>query len=343
MRLFYRLLTVSSAVIATSCFTLMNSPSADAQGIRTRTMMRIFWQDRGTDKLSWADLTKGDKWAIKRGWIQGFPKLDPEKQGLGRMNRNSNGKLVVGMISRENSDSQSGWVAVDPGTFEEPHGNHTHWKYTGEPKVTAMNRDANEGNPGLIAVPSLPGTMQVNQLTLENDEDIRKHLQTGQFKVDRHWVLVTTGQGDQATLCMINSQSVPPSVVKLRIPVAEGLQLSTPETTLSMGERLAFLFQGRIDAAAEVQEQLTSVELDPNRDGDLSDARVRKTIPVGASQVDGWHSIAFDAYGRNAVFTEPRDGVLNVLSVQDLQILARFKVGGIPDRVIAVGAPEHFH
>ena len=206
-----------------------------------------------------------------------------------------------------------------------------------------MNRDANEGNPGLIEVPSLPVTMQVNHLTPENDEEIRKHLLTGQYKVDRHWVLVTTGEGDQATLCMINSQSVPPSVVKLRIPVAEGLQLSTPEMTLSMGERLAFLFLVRIDAAAEVQEQLTSVELDPNRDGDLSDARVRKTIPVGASQVDGRHSIAFDAYGRNAVFTEPRDGVLNVLSLQNMQILARFKVGGIPDRVIAVGAPEHFH
>ena len=89
------------------------------------------------------------------------------------------------------------------------------------------------------------------------------------------------------------------------------------------------------------------MELDPNRDGDLSDARVRKTIPVGSSQIDGdvdvKPEIAFDAYGRNAVFTEPRDGVLNVLSVQNMQILARFKVGGIPDRVIAVGAPEHFH
>ncbi|MFN8711197.1 MAG: hypothetical protein ACK50J_31375 [Planctomyces sp.] len=142
---------------------------------------------------------------------------------------------------------------------------------------------------------------------------------------------------------MINTQSVPPSVVKLRIPVAEGLQLSTPETTLSMGDRLAFLFQVRIDASGDTQEQLTSVELDPNRDGDLSDARVRKTIPVGASLVNGHHAISFDAYGRNAVFTEPGEGVLNVLSVQNMQILARFKVGGVPDRVIAIGAPEHFH
>ena len=340
MRLFCRLLTVSSALIAITCFTAITASSAGAQGIRTRTMMRIFCQDRGTDKLSWADLTKGEKWGIKRGWIQGFPKLDAEKQNLGVMNRTNNGKLVVGVLDHENSDSQSGWVTIDPGTFEEPHGNHTHWKYIGEPKVTAMSGDS---NPGLSEVPSLPGTMQVNQLTLENDEDIRNQLQAGRFKVDRHWILLTTGQGDQATLCLISSQSVPPSVVKLRIPVAEGLQLSTPEMTLSMGERLAFLFQVRTDVAVEVQEQLTSVDLDPNRDGDLSDARVRNTSPVGASQVDGQHSIAFDAYGRNAVFTEPADGVLNVLSVQNMQILARFKVGGVPDRVIAVGAPEHFH
>jgi hypothetical protein len=328
--------------IAVLCFTSMASPSADAQGIRTRTMMRIFWQDRGTDKLSWADLTKGEKWGIKRGWIQGFPNLDPEKNDLGQM-QYSNGVLVVGVKDLENGQLQSNGVSVNTGAFEEPHGNHTHWKYSIEPKAVAQKPGSDQGKPVLNAGSALPGTIQVNQLPLENEEDIRTQLQSGQFKVDRHWVLVTTGQGDLATLCMINTQSVPPSVVKLRIPVAEGLQLSTPETTLSMGDRLAFLFQVRIDASGDTQEQLTSVELDPNRDGDLSDARVRKTIQVGASLVNGHQAISFDAYGRNAVFTEPGEGVLNVLSVQNMQILARFKVGGVPDRVIAIGAPEHFH
>ena len=43
------------------------------------------------------------------------------------------------------------------------------------------------------------------------------------------------------------------------------------------------------------------------------------------------------------VFTEPADGILNVMSLQNLRIVARFRVGGVPDSIVAVGAPEHFH
>lgn len=72
--------------------------------------------------------------------------------------------------------------------------------------------------------------------------------------------------------------------------------------------RDAFLFQDQAEADSDIQEQLTIVELDPNKDRDFSDARVKTTIPIGASQVEGHHghhAIPFDAYGRRAIFTEP--------------------------------------
>lgn len=376
MNSFSRLGRTSFALAAVFCSTAMAAPTANAQTVRTKTMMRIFWQDRDTDQLSWADITATDKWNMKRGWIEGFPKLDAEKQDLVQMQHN-NGMLVVGVRDHDDGQFQSGWVSIDTGVFEEPHGNHTHWKYTRTPKITGMKLDTNQGNPAHLYVydnnfylandqkkvffapadgvcwvsadlslQKTAETVQINHLSLGQNEEAAKPLRTGAFTNERNWVLCTTGQGDQATLCLINAQSTQPTVVKLKIPAADGLRLTTPETVLSLGKRYALLFQDRTDEDSEVPEQLTVVELDPNRDRDFSDARSETMIPVGASKIDGHHghhAMAFDAYGRHAVFTEPGPGILNVFSLKDMKVVARFKVGGSPDSIVAVGAPEHFH
>ena len=459
-------LAIFKTVIPTAaiCLAVATTTHVEAQTIRTKNMMRIFWQDRDTDQLSWADITSADKWGIKRGWVSGFPKLDADKQDLVQM-KASNGMLLVGVRDQDEGKFQSGWVSIDTGVSEEAHGDHSHWKYTGTPKVTGKKLDADQGNPAHLYVydnnfylandkkngfsrlqPSLlkqassasgsgkyfsgggghitmaavnnsvaysswidgggpnagrvdvvslnqsgepkiaysfalpsgvihgatansgkvffapadgicwvdadlslqktAETVQVNHLSLGKDEEADKPLRTGAFTNERNWVLCTTGKGDQSTLCLINAAAAQPSVVKVNIPVADGLKLTTPATVLSLGKRYAFLFQDRTDAESDVQEQLTVVELDPNRDRDFSDARVKTTIPVGASKIEGHsghHAIAFDAFGRNAVFTEPGTGILNVLSLSNLKVVARFKVGGCPDSIIAVGAQDHFH
>lgn len=454
--------TMTSFVLAVVfCLSAVTGSSADAQAVRNRILMRVFWQDRETAQLSWADITSGDKWGIKRAWIHGFPMVDAENQELAPM-KHHNGVLVTGVRDHQDGTLQSGWISVDTGVFEEPHGNHTHWKYAGLPQVTGMKLDAHQGNPGQLSVsenifylahdqkngfsqlqPSLlkqassasesakffsgggshialaavndavaysswddesgpnggrvdvvplrqagmpkiaysfqlpsaaihgithnsgkvflapadgicwvkvdlslketAESVQVNYLSLGQDELSDRPVRTGTFSNARNWVLCTTGEGDQSKLCLINAESADPSVVKVNVPAADGLRLTAPETVLSLGNRYAFLFQERTDAVNGVQEQLTVVELDPDRNRDFSDARIRTTIPVGASRTEGHHAIAFDAYGRYAAFTEPGEGILNLFSLQEMQVVARFKVGGSPDRIVAVGAPEHFH
>ena len=162
---------------------------------------------------------------------------------------------------------------------------------------------------------------------------------------ERNWVLFTAN-GEQPSLCMCNAAAGQPGLLKLPIPVEQGLRLSEPKTKLSLGKRYAFFFLEREDAGSELQEQLVVIELDPNRDFDFSDARVAKQIPVDASKIDGdrgHHQICFDAFGRFAVFTNPGDGLLSVMTLNDLVVRVRFRVGGVPERVVAVGAPEHFH
>ncbi|MEZ6129788.1 MAG: hypothetical protein R3C59_13980 [Planctomycetaceae bacterium] len=464
MKLFTLRHRFTLGVAAVLCVIAATSSHANAQTIRVKNMMRIFWQDRDTDQLSYADITASDKWGIKRGWISGFPKLDAERQDLVQM-KASQGVLVVGVRDHDDGKHQSGWVSIDTGVFEEAHGDHSHWKYTGTPRVTGTKLDAEQGNPAHLCVydnnfylandqkngfsrlqPMLlkqtssasgsakffPGggshitmasvnnsvaysswidgggpnagrvdvvslnqtgepkiaysftlpsgvihgatansgkvffapadgicwvnadlslqktaeTVQVNHLSLGKDEEADKPLRTGAFTNERNWVLCTTGKGDQSALCLINAEAAQPSVVKVSIPVADGLRLTTPETVLSLGNRYAFLFQDRTDAESDVQEHLTVVELDPNRDRDFRDARVKVSIPVGASKIDGHHghhAIDFDAFGRYGVFTEPGEGMVNVFSIKDMRVVARFKVGGSPDSIVVVGAQDHFH
>ena len=427
---------------------------------QSRTATRVFWQDRETDQLWYADLVIRDRLSFLRGRVAGFPALDPSQQNLEQM-QHCQGILLIGVRDNADGNNKSGWLAVDTGAVEQPHGNHTHWRYLRKPSVKTLKLDAAQGNPSHVYVydnqfyvtndkrngftkadpvalmasgrtadsffssggnqvtlavvnslaysawgddegpnvgridvirttqgaseiansfklptgairaathnsgkvffapaegvcwvradaPLIQNTESttVNHLSLGTDSASAVPRRTHKFANAGSWVLFATSSTDEAALCMVNAASTQPPVVKLAIDVSEGLTLTPPKTTVSMGRRYAYLFQERVDAGSDVQEKLTIVELDPNRDRDFADAQVKQTLPVGASRVDGeygHHDISFGAYGRNAVFTEPGTGIINIMALPEMRVVARFRVGGSPDRVIAVGATEWHH
>lgn len=432
---------------------------ASAQ-LRQKVITRVFWQDRETQKLSYADLLTTNRWLIRRGEIAGFPTLDTEKQSLVQM-KHSDGVLLVGVRDSDNGEVQSGWVSIDTGVVKEPHGNHSHWRYKRKPTAGVVTLDDDQGNPAHVYVydrqfyvandkkngftranptdllsrretaatfsrgggnhitlaavenslvystwidgggphagqvdvvnlkaPSevaysfkLPSgvihgathnsgrvffapadgicwvdadlklqesgeTVSVNHIPLGTDPETDQPLRTGAFENMRNWVLFSTGSADKSALCLIDAAADSPKLIKVNIDVADGLKLMTPKCVLSLGRRYAFLFQDRTDADSDIPEKLTIVELDPNRDRDFKDARLKATISVGPSKVEGHHghhAITFDAFGRHAVFTEPATGMLNVMALPSMRIVARFRVGGVPHAIQAVGASEHFH
>lgn len=446
---------------------LTYEPTAGAQTVRPKTVTRIFWQDRESAKLSWADVVATSKWNLKRGWVDGFPKLDSTSTVPGQMA--SAGSIVAVAFQSQTgaADPTVGLVFLDSGVFEEPHGNHFHWRYSRKPSVTKKTmQDFADGRVSaaavdraiyvtgvsrgsftrfdagrLHAVSSLnkPGTGSVSEsysgvggaaIAVVNDSvayaawDDRDASQSGRvdvvdltkpgedcvaysfripgggiraaaavsgmvffaaaegvfsvradlkpansavnidgpelmrpansdtplqpeaFVVERDSLIFTTGSGAEAALYIVDSSADALQVKCLPIPAMEGLRPSVPKTRLSLGRRNAFIFQGRTDAESDAQEQLVVVDLDPNRDRRFSDARIRTTRSVGASKVSGEfgrHDICFDSFGRYAVFTEPGTGILNLMALNNLKIVARFRVGGAPDNIVAVGAPEHFH
>ncbi len=433
---------------------------ADDRGPR---IARVLWQDRDKDTLMWGEVHGGAKWIVSASPVKNFPKLDVAKQDLTQM-EHAAGHLLVGVSDNDDGKFQSGWVVVDTGVREEPHGDHSHWKFVSTPSTKSSRLDTDQGNPAhlylynghfylandkkngfthidpkdMIARPAqecgtfcagggnhitmaavdntvcyatwidgggpnmgrvdvvnlkktsgykiaysfkLPTgvihgatansgkvffapddgvcwvdadtsltksaeTVVVNHVSLGKEEGAEKPNRTGAFVNHRNWVLFTTGGGgEKSSLCLLDAKAAQPTIVKLPINVADGLSLTTPEVVLaSGGKRYAFLFQDKQEG--ELQEQLTVVDLDPNGDRNFSDAAIAKTIPVPASKVDGHHghhSVSFDSEGRTACFTNPGDGTIWVMSLQDLAIRAKAVVGGTPGAIVAIGAPEHKH
>ncbi len=426
-------------------------------------LTRLLWQDRDKDALMWGEVHSGETWVVTASPVKGFPKLDVEKQDLVQMEQ-SEGMLLVGVRDNDNGKHQSGWVAVDTGVREVPHGNHSDWQYLASPTVKSSRLDMDQGNPahlylyngtffmandsrngfthltpaelatksaaacgtfctgggnhitmaavdntvcystwidgggpnkGRVDVVNLKKadgdklaytfmlptgvihgatanagkvffapadgicwvdadttltktaeTVVVNHISLGTEEGAERPNRTGAFVNHRNWVLFTTGGPEgKSSLCLLDATAAAPSIVKLPIEVADGLSLTTPEVVLAAGgKRYACLFQDRKEG--DVQEQLTIVDLDPNGDRNLSDATISRTIPVPASKVDGHHghhSISFDSEGKLACFTNPGDGSIWVMTLKDLEVRAKSKVGGTPAAISAIGAAAHHH
>lgn len=116
-------------------------------------MARIFWQDREKKTLMWGELVKIGNGLILRnsGQVPGFPKLDKERNELVQMDRIGS-LLVVGIRDDDDGKLNSGWVAIDVGVDEMPHGNHSDYNYRNPPRVIAKVLDKSQGNPAHLYV-----------------------------------------------------------------------------------------------------------------------------------------------------------------------------------------------
>jgi hypothetical protein len=118
-----------------------------AQGAEPRITTRLFFQDDETHALKWADVTAGDTLQLTNvALVDGFPKLDSERQSLVQM-ESAAGFLLIGVRDEDEGKFQSGWILVETGVEEEEHGDHSHWSYPQPPRVRAALLDDKQGNP----------------------------------------------------------------------------------------------------------------------------------------------------------------------------------------------------
>jgi hypothetical protein len=184
---------------------------------------------------------------------------------------------------------------------------------------------------------------QVTVHTIDLGKDGEKPLRTGAFATHDRWVLCVTGQGSASKLVVIDAAAQEPTPQFVSLAGVSGTKPVTPVIMkTAAGRYLALVFHDR-SPGSDAQDSLDVVDLDPNRDGNWSDAQLVKSLPVGPSAVSGHfghHDAAADADGRCAFITNPGDGTIAVLSLKDLEFVATFKVGGMPTMIIARGGLE---
>jgi len=182
---------------------------------------------------------------------------------------------------------------------------------------------------------------KVHHLSLGKDGE--RPRRTGGFTTFGRHVAFVSGGGEAATLGLVDASQSTPAVVTLPIRMAAGnrpagLEIVQPRRKSPQ----AFVFHDHEDGT-EAPNRLTIVELDPNDDGSWQDARAAHETDVGKARVEGHgghHCIAFDADRRRAIFSNPGDGTLTVMTLHDRKVVGQFKVGGAPSKVLAIGGVE---
>ncbi len=180
--------------------------------------------------------------------------------------------------------------------------------------------------------------LKFNHLSLGTVDDRPKR--TGAFEVFGQHVGFVSGRGTHAELCLLDAAQAEMELIRLPLQMHKenspaGLTFLQPRK----GSPLAFVFH---DHGAEVEApyQLSVIEVDPNRDDNWRDAQLAKVLDVGRANVQGHyghHSLTFDADRRRGVFTNPGDGTLVVLNIEDRQPATEFTVGGEPSKILAIG------
>jgi hypothetical protein len=183
--------------------------------------------------------------------------------------------------------------------------------------------------------------VKVHHIDLGKDGD--KALRTGAFVNHSHYVLFNTGKAEKSELVLLDAKKDEIKPIRVPLAVKPGTRALTPILGVTPEKKaFAFIFHDRAKDV-EAEDVLEVVAMDPNGDGDCSDAKVIKTLKVGKSEVEGHfghHDLAFDADGRYGFITNPGNGTVSVLSLKKMEIVATLNVGGKPGAVIAVGGRE---
>jgi hypothetical protein len=192
-----------------------------------------------------------------------------------------------------------------------------------------------------LAAAQRPEEVQVHHISLGVQDE--KPRRTGAFAQHKNYVVLVTGRAEGTSLVLLNAREAKPAPIEIPLKLKAGQKAVTPRVVQTAdGRAVAFVFHDH-EKEDDVADELTLVDLDPNRDGECRDARIIKTIPAGKSAVEGHfghHDVDFDADARWAFITNPGDGTIDVLSLKDLERKSTHKVGGTPTALVVRGGRE---
>ncbi|MFG0266442.1 MAG: hypothetical protein ACF8AM_15040 [Rhodopirellula sp. JB055] len=188
-----------------------------------------------------------------------------------------------------------------------------------------------------LEVDDAADSVQVNQLEIGTDPE-GNPLRTGAFATLGDQVVFTSGKADQSRLCFVDASCDQPTVQTMKMELASDQSLRTPIVGKGSGGRPIALCFAESKEAPDT-DQLYVVELDPDGNGDFSDAKAGEPIAVGPSQIEGHfghHDAVFLPRGRQVAITNPGDASLWVISLTDQSVKAKFDCEGMPTSLASI-------
>ncbi|MEO9592696.1 hypothetical protein [Rhodopirellula bahusiensis] len=180
-------------------------------------------------------------------------------------------------------------------------------------------------------------SVQVNHLEIGSDPK-GKPLRTGAFANLDDTVVFTSGRADQSLLCIVDASSDEPQIESMPMELESDQSLRTPIVGKGSGGRPVALCFAESKEAPE-NDQLFVVDLDPDGNGEFSDAKAREPISVGRSQIEGHfghHDAVFLPRGRQIAITNPGDASIWVISLTDQSVQAKFDCEGMPTSLASI-------
>ncbi|MFO0904346.1 MAG: hypothetical protein U0939_15185 [Pirellulales bacterium] len=167
-----------------------------------------------------------------------------------------------------------------------------------------------------------------------------------EFATYGRYVVFSAGAGPDAMLCHLDAAAEIPQLRKISLPLPSDHRPGAVKLMRSRkGQPLALVFHaGPGDATGH--DRLSVFEMDPDRNGNWSDAKLSQAVSVGKGRDDvpgGDHYLAIEADNRRAVYSNPGDGTLMVLNLEDRKTVTGFRVGGAPTKVLAIGGRVSNH
>ena len=179
-------------------------------------------------------------------------------------------------------------------------------------------------------------TVKLNHLSLGNKEN--PGYRTGFFEsFANHVLCIANCKGSPPAICAIDGTTPSPKVsLYVCGDITPGQQLSTLRPVTVNGKPYALAFA----ESKDLQDKLLVFELDQNGDRKFDDLKLVKSIEIGNSKVkghSGHHEIDFIQERNDAVITNPGDGTLQILDMNEWKISKTLSIIRLPTRVLTLG------
>jgi hypothetical protein len=142
------------AFASVACYLVGGAPIAMAQQAPSvnqmkNAMARLLWQDAHAPELTWSNVANvNSQWVLEPQKLSGMPVIEP---GVSWVQMEAiNDVVVVGAHDDNEGRTQSGWIAIQSGVYEEEHGDHSHTRFDKPPRIVQSVLNSEQGNPAHV-------------------------------------------------------------------------------------------------------------------------------------------------------------------------------------------------